>query len=142
MTSTRPYLLRAIYEWIVDNGCTPHVLVDATLPGVQVPAHTVRDGQVVLNIAAQAVERLELRNEDLRFHARFSGAAFAVSVPINAVLAVYARENGQGMMFPAESIDDAESHAEPLVSVADGSEDAPGSAPRPERGKPSLRIVK
>lgn len=146
MTPTRPYLLRAIYEWIVDNGCTPHILVDATMAGVRVPPHTVRDGQVVLNIAMQAVDRLELGNQEVSFHARFSGQPFAVCVPVAAVLAVYARENGQGMMFPADAAEDPATEGAitgpALAPVAETTPPPDAEPPRPERARPALRIVK
>lgn len=100
MTSHRPYLLRALYEWIADNGMTPHVLVDANQPGVRVPRHAVKDGRIVLNIAERAVAKLELGNDVLRFTARFAGVSQVVSVPLPAVIAVYARETGQGMALP------------------------------------------
>jgi stringent starvation protein B len=102
MTSHRPYLLRALYEWIADNGMTPHILVDAQQPGVQVPTHAVKDGRVVLNIAERAVAKLQLDNESVRFTARFGGVSHPVSVPIAAVLAIYARETGQGMALPED----------------------------------------
>ena len=94
MTSNRPYLLRAMYDWISDNGLTPYVLVDAAAPGVQVPKSAVKDGRVVLNVAARAVAQLDLGKEFLRFTARFSGVSQLVEVPIAALLAVYAHENG------------------------------------------------
>src|SRR5690606_18774575 len=103
MTSHRPYLLRALYEWISDNGMTPHILVDAQLPGVRVPVHTVKEGRVVLNIADRAVAKLELDNEAVRFTARFGGVSHPVVVPVSAVLAIYARETGQGMALPEEA---------------------------------------
>ena len=99
ITSNRPYLLRALYEWITDNGLTPHVLVDAEVSGVDVPDHAIQKGKVVLNIAAGATEQLLLDNEMICFRARFSGKPFQISVPMDAVIAIYARENGQGMMF-------------------------------------------
>ena len=102
MTSHRPYLLRALYEWIVDNGMTPHLLVDATRPGVRVPAHTVKEGRVVLNVAERAVARLSMDNEAVSFTARFGGVSHPVLVPIHAVLAIYARETGQGMALPED----------------------------------------
>ncbi|GGK11141.1 ClpXP protease specificity-enhancing factor [Luteimonas terricola] len=102
MTSHRPYLLRALYEWIVDNGMTPHLLVDATRAGVRVPAHTVKDGRVVLNVAERAVARLDMDNEAVSFTARFGGVSHSVLVPVGAVLAIYARETGQGMALPEE----------------------------------------
>lgn len=100
MTSHRPYLLRALVEWINDNGMTPHVLVDASLPGVQVPASAVKDGRVVLNIAERAVVGLQVDHQSVSFTARFGGVSQPVLVPIAAVLAVYARETGQGMALP------------------------------------------
>lgn len=102
MTSHRPYLLRALWEWIVDNGMTPHLLVDARRPGVKVPPHTVKNGQVVLNIADRAVAHLRIGNEVIVFSARFGGVSHQVSVPVGAVLAIYARETGQGMVLPEE----------------------------------------
>lgn len=102
MSSQRPYLLRALWEWIADNGMTPHLLVDATVAGVRVPPGTVNDGKVVLNIAERAVAHLQIGNEDIAFSARFSGVTHAVIVPVQAVLAIYARETGQGMAMPPE----------------------------------------
>ena len=99
MTTNRPYLLRGLYEWITDNGMTPHVLVDAEIEGVDVPQHVIQKGKVVLNIAAGATEHLLLNNQSISFKARFSGKPYAISVPMDAVIAIYARENGQGMMF-------------------------------------------
>lgn len=158
MTSHRPYLLRALVEWINDNQLTPHILVDAGVAGVQVPPSSIKDGRVVLNIAERAVVGLTLDNESVAFSARFSGVSFAVQVPISAVLAVYARETGQGMALPddmigAESADDEvdadESPADELKLVDDStpSDDTPddtppgGSPPRPT-GPPQLRVVK
>jgi len=106
MTSNKPYLLRALYEWITDNGLTPHVLVDAEFEGVDVPDHSVQKGKVVLNIASGATENLLLDNESIRFRARFSGNPYPIIVPMNAVIAIYARENGQGMMFAQDDSPD------------------------------------
>jgi stringent starvation protein B len=120
MTSNRPYLLRAIYDWISDNNLTPYMLVDATRNGVRVPAHVIKNGQVVLNLAMRAVANLDLGNEWISFQARFSGVSHSIQIPIPAVLALYAQENGQGMMFPAE-----EEGGEPPT-------DNPPSPPAPE----------
>ncbi len=143
MTSHRPYLLRALWEWIADNGMTPHLLVDATRPGVRVPAHTIKDGKVVLNIADRAVARLEMGNEAVSFSARFAGASHSVVVPVAAVLAIYARETGQGMALPedmgATPPQDAQG-AEPESPPPDPSPDDDG-APPPRRGA-HLRVVK
>jgi stringent starvation protein B len=151
MTSNRPYLLRALYEWIVDNGLTPHVLVDAVQPGVRVPAHAVKDGRIVLNIAERAVGGLRMDNESLRFSARFGGVSQSVLVPMHAVIAIYARENGQGMALPDDPRPTASLDAEDedaMPSVADPApEDTPppgpddGPAGQPKRGG-HLRIVK
>lgn len=103
MSSNRPYLIRGLYEWISDNHLTPYLLVDASHPTVKVPILAVKDNQVVLNIAMQAVQNLQLSNHAIEFLARFSGISHAVYVPTEAVLAIYAHENGQGMMFPRES---------------------------------------
>lgn len=102
MTSNRPYLLRALYEWITDNGLTPHVLVNAQLPGVDVPPSAVQKGKVVMNIATSATEQLQLENETIFFKARFSGKPHSIRIPMEAVIAIYAKENGQGMMFATD----------------------------------------
>ena len=99
MTPNRPYLLRALYQWITDNRMTPHILVDAAIEGVDVPEQAVQKGKVILNIDQAAVHELEMANEWLSFSARFSGRRYEVKVPLEAVLAIYAKENGQGMMF-------------------------------------------
>jgi stringent starvation protein B len=137
MSSHRPYLLRALYEWISDNDMTPHLLVDAGQPGVQVPSHTIKDGKVVLNIAARAVATLELGNDAVRFTARFGGVSHPVSVPVSAVLAIYARETGQGMALP-EDTGSTDAGDEPPTPPSDPSGDEP---PPPKRGG-HLRIVK
>jgi len=99
MTSNRPYLIRALYDWIGDNHMTPHILVDAGAEGVEVPDQAVQKGKVILNIDQVAVLDLEMGNEWLTFSARFSGRQFNVVVPVDAILAIYSKENGQGMMF-------------------------------------------
>ena len=155
MSSNRPYLLRAVADWISDNGLTPYLLVDAAVAGVRVPPHTVREGRVVLNIATRAVSQLELGNDAVRFMARFSGVSHNVVVPIEAVLAVYAQENGQGMMFepsPGQPADDANSPVAANAGAAPAAADAQmpgedanvaedGEPPRP-KGPPRLRVVK
>ncbi|HZX79665.1 MAG TPA: ClpXP protease specificity-enhancing factor [Lysobacter sp.] len=152
MTSHRPYLLRALYEWIADNGMTPHLLVDATRTGVQVPSHTVKDGKVVLNVAERAVSQLQMSNDAISFSARFGGVSFPVTVPVSAVLAIYARETGQGMALPDDAHDEASGRDEadgedagtPLGLVTGDSPDdddpTPGT-PSPRRSG-HLRIVK
>jgi stringent starvation protein B len=141
MTSHRPYLLRALYEWIADNDMTPHLLVDATQPGVRVPPHTINDGKVVLNIAARAVAHLDMDNDAVAFTARFGGVSHAVIVPVAAVLAIYARETGQGMALPPE--EDVQGGDAPSAVPGDDGDDTPpdDGGPPPKRGA-HLRIVK
>lgn len=104
MTSSRPYFIRALHEWIVDNSLTPYLVVFARAEGVEVPQQYVnKDGQIVLNIAPRAVMELSLSNEAVTFSARFGGIPMEIYVPCHAVLGIYARENGQGMMFEAET---------------------------------------
>lgn len=132
MTSSRPYLIRAIYQWIADNGMTPHLLVDVAVDGVQVPSEHVQNGKIILNIAPMAISSLVLGDTEITFSARFSGKSQGIYVPIEAVLAVYARENGQGMMF---SEDDG------AISAPEDDGDGPDDDPdKPKR--PSLRVVK
>ena len=126
MTSTRPYLLRAIYEWIVDNGLTPHLLVHAEHDQVMVPRQFVDNGVIVLNVSPSAVRDLHLGNEAVEFNARFAGQPQHVYAPIGAVQAIYARENGQGMMF--SGADDGEEPEPPETS------DKPDG--------PKLRVIK
>ena len=133
MTSTRPYLIRALYEWIEDNSLTPHILVDAEAPGVTVPKQHIREGQIVLNINSSAVRDLRLGNDWIEFSARFGGVARAIQIPVTAVLAIYARENGQGMAFGEEVGGD-----EPPPP---DKPDKPDKPVRPDR-KPVLKIVK
>lgn len=141
MTSHRPYLLRALYEWIADNGMTPHILVDAAQPGVRVPAHTVKDGRVVLNIADRAVARLELDNDAVRFTARFGGVSHPVMVPVSAVLAIYARETGQGMALPEDGGAAEPPPDDDPTPPDDGPADGPGDDAAPRRGA-HLRVIK
>ena len=131
MTPSRPYLLRSLYEWILDNNATPHILVNALHPEAQVPQDYVKDGQIVLNVAPTAVKALSLGNELLTFNARFRGIPTDISVPVEAVLGVYAKENGQGMMFE----DNGSDLPRPPSPPSSGGE--------PKGGKrPSLRVVK
>ncbi|MBF0219347.1 MAG: ClpXP protease specificity-enhancing factor [Gammaproteobacteria bacterium] len=106
MTSSRPYLIRALYEWIRDNNATPYLWMNATMEGVVVPQQFVNEGQIVLNVSPSAVVGLDVDNEFLSFSARFSGRAMEVIAPIAAIQAIYARENGKGMVFAEETGDD------------------------------------
>jgi len=115
---TRPYLIRAIRDWAMDNGLTPQLLVDAGVDGIVIPGSHVQDGKIVLNVHTQAVKALELGNEFITFSARFGGNSHAINLPIQSVLAVFARENGQGIFFQEEetqhqmeqSADDSKEH--------------------------------
>ncbi len=102
MSSSRPYLMRAIYQWIVDNNLTPYLLVNAGEPDVQVPVEHVNNGKIILNIAPDAVQNLDMSGSEVSFNARFSGKSTHVYLPISAALAIYARENGRGMVFNEE----------------------------------------
>ncbi|PZO09696.1 MAG: ClpXP protease specificity-enhancing factor [Lysobacteraceae bacterium] len=133
MTSNRPYLLRALNEWINDNGMTPHLLVDAVRDGVQVPASVVKDGRVVLNIAPRAVAHLAMDNREVRFMARFGGVSQSIVVPVTAVMAIYAQETGQGMMLPEDGALLPEESPDPTPGPEAGGEP-------PKRGH--LRVIK
>ena len=102
MTSNRPYLIRALNEWILDNQLTPFLLVDASVKGVEVPEQHIKDGKIILNILPSAVQEIAFENEWIYFSARFGGQPFMINIPISAVLAIYAKENGRGMMFAEE----------------------------------------
>ncbi|SDI41778.1 stringent starvation protein B [Ferrimonas sediminum] len=140
LSPQRPYLLRALYEWLVDNDLTPHLAVNAELPGVQVPTQYVQDGQIVLNIAPHAVGNLQLGNDDVSFNARFGGQPQAIVVPLYACEAIYARENGAGTLFPPEpsyelQLDQQQNEAG-IEEVTDEQDN------RPEPGRPTLRVIK
>lgn len=136
MTPNRPYLLRAFFDWIVDNQCTPHLVVNADFPAVQVPTQFVQDGQIVLNISPSAVTNFAMDNQQLSFNARFGGQPMQVYVPMGAVLAIYARENGEGTVFTAEEfIEDEEEFAPVLESVETPDDITPDDEPptKPEK---------
>lgn len=132
MTPSRPYIMRALFEWIVENDCTPYMLVDAGVENVMVPQQYVKDGQIVLNISPSAVVDLSIANEAVTFNGRFGGVAEDIYIPASAVIGIYARENGQGMVFDAEE----------TVSEGTPPDDEPPSPTRPEGGRPSLKVVK
>ena len=132
---TRPYLIRAIREWAMDNGLTPQLLVDAGVDGIVIPKGHVRDGKIVLNVHSQAVKAFELGNELITFSARFGGTSHAINLPIQSVLAVFARENGQGIFFQ-----EAETQHQIEQSAGDSDESPPnGQSSGPHR--PYLRLV-
>jgi stringent starvation protein B len=140
MSPNRPYLLRAFFDWIVDNECTPHIIVDAHHPMVAVPQEFVKDGQIVLNIAPRAVTNLSLDGDDVQFSARFNGMPVDIYVPIAGVLGIYAQENGQGMVFDKEdSLEPPPPAPPPSAPKMVRSSDAKDKSIKP---KPSLRVVK
>jgi stringent starvation protein B len=126
MTALKPYLLRSIYEWVIDNSLTPHLLVDATHPEVIVPVNHINEGQIILNIRPTAIQGLEMENASIEFNARFNGQSTQIFVPMDSVLAIYAQENGRGMVF--DSINDENSNITPEQN--------------PPPKKPHLHIVK
>lgn len=129
MTSSKPYLIRAIHEWILDNQMTPHLVVDARFPSTQVPMEFVEDGRIVLNIAPGAVRGLLIGNDWIQFSARFGGVAREVMVPSEAVIGIFTRENGQGMVFPDPQ------YPEPAETEA-GASAGPRLAPLPDTDSP------
>lgn len=133
--SRKPYLIRAMYEWMSDCGHTPHILVDADISGVQVPMQFAQDGKIVLNISAGATQGLLLGNHQIEFNARFGGEPMHVAVPMPAVMAIYARETTEGMMFSQD--DDAV----PGESAPREESDGRSGTDKP-RGKPDLKIIK
>ncbi len=142
MVSSRPYLIRAMHEWILDSDLTPYILVDANYKDVVIPLEYVEDGKILLNVSPGATQNLNLGNEFVIFSARFSGKAMEVSFPVDAALAVYAKENGRGMMFNTDGTDDEPPSSDPAPSDPSVSgSTTPGSTPAPTK-KPSLKIVK
>jgi stringent starvation protein B len=135
--STKPYLMRAIYEWCVDSGFTPYITVTVDAQ-TRVPMEYVKDGQIVLNIGPISVERFKMGNELVEFCARFNGSGRDISIPVGAVSAIYARENGQGLSFEVTPADTASPEKPAATGAAD---ETPPEPPRPS-GKPSLRRVK
>lgn len=128
MTSLKPYLLRAVYDWIVDNNLTPYLLVDAEQENTVLPRQFVEDGKIILNIRPQAVEALSLGNNTVEFNARFSGKAMHIIAPLSSIMAIYAKENGKGMVFNPDDED---------------MDNTPPPDPTPPKpSKPQLRVVK
>ncbi|GAB2796015.1 ClpXP protease specificity-enhancing factor [Halomonas shantousis] len=164
MLSSRPYLARALYEWLLDNEHTPYIVVDAEREGVQVPRRFVQNGQIVLNIAPSAVRDLTIENSAVMFGARFGGQPMTVVVPMEALIALYARENGVGMVFGHEPVmpsygaeTDADDSERPNLEGVEGggqtegseapsgqsqSETSEGERTSDKKGRPSLRVVK
>lgn len=130
----RPYLLRAMHEWMIDNHLTPYVVVDAMAPGVEVPQQHVAEGKIILNLSYLATEGLDLRSDPLFFKTRFSGVSYEIAVPVMAVLGIYAHETGQGMIFTEEESAPA--------AEAPGSDSERTSGKVPAKGRPELKIIK
>lgn len=134
MTPNQPYLLRAFYEWIVDNNLTPYIVVDAHYAGTQVPQEFVQDGQIVLNVSPASTGNLQLGLRDIMFNARFGGVPRNIVVPCPAVLAIYAKENGAGTVFTVEeNMNTGEVQDQPVDSETEH---------KPKKGKPTLTVVK
>lgn len=127
MTSLKPYLIRAIYEWILDNDFTPFLLVDANNPDAMLPQQFAQDGRIILNIRPSAIDALSLGDDAIEFNTRFSGKSTYIYAPVTAVLAIYAKENGKGMVFEAE----------------ESQNDEPPKPPEPpKKVRPTLRVLK
>lgn len=145
LPSNKPYLLRAIYDWIVDNNATPHVAIFAENPDVLVPEQFVEDGKIILNISPTAAQGLLIENESLTFSARFGGKPFNIYAPIGAVLALYASENGEGLSFDYEASDDTppeDPSPSPIESVDSSGDKPKGSGKSKKSKRPSLKVVK
>ncbi len=137
MISTKPYLIRAIYEWIIDNELTPYLVINAEAPDIQVPTDYIEDGRIVLNISPKACRGLHLENDRVVFSARFNGDAFQIFAPPSAVLAIYAKENGRGMMFTDEEEEEQGDDDDTPTTPSDGT-----GIKLAKTHKPKLTIVK
>lgn len=133
MNSSVPYLIRAINEWILDNGCTPYLILDIAVEGISVPMEYAKDGQIVLNISPVATRNLCIDADGVAFSGRFSGVAHEIYAPIEAVLGIVAKENGEGMWFPKETVEGADDSPPPDDTPPDGD---------PPKGPPNLKVVK
>lgn len=134
LSPTRPYLTRALYEWICDNQLTPYLLVDATKKDTMVPVQYVQDGQIVLNIAPHATHALHMSNDAITFSARFGGVSQNLYIPFSAVLGIYARENGQGMFYDPEEYADINNDQNALKLNDQEQQEQP-------KKKPGLRLL-
>lgn len=148
MKARRPYLLRAIHEWISDSLCTPHLVVDANAGNVEVPRQYVKDGKIVLNVSWNATANLRLGNDEVTFSGRFGGVSMSVRVPINAVLAIYARETGQGMIFADDDVDATPAPTAPASgdrpsgSTGTPGDDDPKPTPPGDKRRARFKVVK
>ena len=142
MRSNQPYLLRAFYDWIVDNQCTPYIIVDSFHEGTAVPQEFVKDGQIVLNIAPRAVTNFDMSGDAITFSTRFGGVPIELFLPFSAVLGIYAQENGKGMMFDCEDNNDPTPPPSPTNNLGVVKKSASSEASDQSKSKPSLRVVK
>ena len=149
MNSSVPYLIRAINEWILDNSCTPYLVVDATMDNVSVPLAHVKDGQIVLNISPQAIRDLSISDEYVMFSGRFSGIAHEIYAPISAVMGLITKENGEGMWFPRDEGEEPEPTPEgpepgyfPLQGSSTRKSLTGVRSNKPKKGPPSLKVIK
>jgi len=141
MTSSRPYLLRAIYEWLNDNNLTSYLLVDAEKPDVMVPLEHVQDGKIILNISPEAVQGISLDNDSVSFSARFSGKSQDIYIPMAAVMALYSKENGKGMMFPEEEETESFEESKPESKTGE-SENSNTDTAKSKKKASFLKVVK
>ncbi len=149
MTSSRPYLLQAIYDWLYDNELTPYLLVDAEYDDVVVPTEYIQDGKIILNIAYTAVQTLDISTDAITFSARFSGKPMQIYIPMQAALALYAMENGKGMVFPEEQLDDEHGVTDnnqqgPSLAAVTTNQSTKGEGSNKTKSKkvPFLKVVK
>ena len=141
ITPTRPYMVRALYQWIEDNDLTPYLMVDAMADNVQIPREHVQDGRIVLNIASRATGNMSMENDYIHFSARFSGVSQEIWVPLTAVLGIYAKENHEGMFFDPNEYDDYQPEEAPFISSAKKSLHT--DTPKPKRdNKAGLKVLK
>lgn len=139
ITPTRPYMVRALYQWIEDNQLTPYLMVDATAENVQIPREHVQDGRIVLNIASRATGNMSMENDYIHFSARFGGVSQEIRVPMTSVLGIYAKENSQGMFFDPNEYDNYQPEDDAIVS----SQKSPTAAPKAKRdNKAGLKVLK
>ena len=144
MTSSRPYFIRAVYEWIVDNNQTPFLVVDTRVTGAVVPESFIEDQRIIFNISPLAAQGLDLSNEAVSFSARFGGKAMDIYLPTSSITAIYAKENGQGMMFNNEQAlqDDSATNVKGLAEAATGAESSKNKAKGQMTKKPTLKVIK
>ncbi|MDA8561557.1 ClpXP protease specificity-enhancing factor [Gammaproteobacteria bacterium] len=116
MFSNKPYLVRAFYEWIVDNDCTPYIVINASYPRCNVPTEHIENGEITLNVSPSAIRDLKITNDTVDFRASFSGVVHIINAPVKAILAIYAQENQQGMFFDYEETEDFESEEVDLIA--------------------------